>query len=204
MLEPPLRNSRLRTTRLLGSRTARVRNTSASYAVNTRVVPMTPRARVRTLAAVNLGLLRSTRAAKRRSRQQVSTSDSQPAARTASFVTSRLPFSKRTARSASLRLIPCFSFSSAAISKKPFSSSSSSWLTCSFRNSDRSPPVMLRSNDMVRLRRLQDPGDRRHLPSPFSRFAVEPLSSLICQDVVFCSPAILGGFPFASDQPRSL
>src|SRR5437870_13137025 len=41
------------------------------------------------------------------------------------FVTSRYPLSKRTARSASLRFIPCFTFSSAAISRKPFSSSSS-------------------------------------------------------------------------------
>jgi len=30
------------------------------------------------------------------------------------------------------------------------------------------------------------------------------LSSLLCQDVVFSSPAVLGGFPFASDQSRSL
>src|SRR5206468_9013589 len=36
-----------------------------------------------------------------------------------------------------------------AISKKPFSSSSSSWLTCSFRNSDRSPLDMFRSTDMT-------------------------------------------------------
>jgi hypothetical protein len=63
---------------------------------------------------------------------------------------------------------------------------------------------MFRSNDTVRLRGLQDSGDRRHLPSPFSGFAVEPLSSLLCQDVILCAPAILGGFPFASDQPRSL
>jgi len=38
---------------------------------------------------------------------------------------------------------------------------------------------MLRSNDMVRLRRLQDSGDRRQVPSPFLCFAVEPLSSLV-------------------------
>jgi hypothetical protein len=42
------------------------------------------------------------------------------------------------------------------------------------------------------------------LPSPFSRFAVEPLSSLVCKDVILCAPAILGCFPFVSDQSRSL
>src|SRR5207302_2448569 len=126
------------------------------------------------------------------------------AARTISFVTSTFPCSNRTARTASLRLIPCLIFSSAAISRKPFSSSSSSWPTRSFRNSDRSPPAMLRSNDMARLRRLQDSGDRRHLPAPFSRFAVEPLSPLFGQCVVLRSPAVLGGFPFAADQSRSL
>jgi hypothetical protein len=63
---------------------------------------------------------------------------------------------------------------------------------------------MPRSGDMVRLRRLQDSGDRRHLLSPFSCFAVKPLSSLLRPDVVFGSPAVLGGFPFASDQSRSL
>jgi hypothetical protein len=50
---------------------------------------------------------------------------------------------------------------------------------------------MLRSNDMVRLR-LQDSGDGRHLPSPFPCFGVEPLSSLVCQDVILCAPAIRG------------
>ena len=63
---------------------------------------------------------------------------------------------------------------------------------------------MLRGNDMVRLRGLQDSGDRRNLPSPFSCFAVEPLSSLLGQGVVLCAPAVLGGFPFASDQSISL
>src|SRR6266404_125409 len=163
-----------------------------------------PSASVSMATAVKPGLLRSIRAAKRRSCQEVSTSDSQPADRTTSFVTSRFPRSKRTARSASLRLIPCFIFSSAAISKKPFSSSSNSWSTCSFRNSDRSPLAMFRSQDMIRLRRLQNSGDRRHLPSPFSCFAVEPLLSVVCQGVILCAPAILGGFPFASDQPRPL
>src|SRR6266576_5458204 len=164
----------------------------------------TPRAIANTAAAVKPGLLRSTRTAKRRSCQQVSTIDSQPAVRTASFETSRFPRSKHTARSASLRLIPCFIFSSAASSKKLFSSSSSSRPTRSFRNSDRSPPAMLRSNDMVRLRRLQDSGDRCHLPSPFSCFAAELFSSLLSQGVIFCSPVILGSSPFASDQSGSL
>jgi hypothetical protein len=63
---------------------------------------------------------------------------------------------------------------------------------------------MLRSSDMARLRRLQDSGDGRHLPAPFSCFAVESLSSLVCQGVVLCAPAVLCGFPFASDQSRSL
>src|SRR6266850_6034905 len=167
------------------------------------VAPM-PSVSVRTATAVKPGFLRSMRAVKRKSCHNVSTKDSQPAERTTSFVTSGLPRSKRTARSASARLIPCLIFSLAAISRKSRSSSSSSWLTCSFRNSDRNPSDRLRSNDMVRLQRLQDSGDRRHLPSPFSCFAVEPLSSLVCQNVILCAPAILGGFPFASDQPRSL
>src|SRR5437016_14636283 len=47
--------------------------------------------------------------------------------------------------------MPSFIFSSAAMSRKPRSSSSNSWLTCSFRNSDRSPPLMVRSNDMSSL-----------------------------------------------------
>src|SRR6267142_2272197 len=107
-----------------------------------------PSARVSTATAVNAGFFASMRAAKRKSCHNVSTKDSQRAERTSSFVTSRLPRSKRTARSASLRLMPCFIFSSAAMSRKPFSSSSSSWLTCFFRNSDRSPSDRLRSNDM--------------------------------------------------------
>src|SRR5258705_2265294 len=163
-----------------------------------------PRASVRTATTVKPGDLRSMRTAIRRSCHNVSTKDSQPPERTTSFVTSRLPRSKSTARSASLRLIPCFILASAASCRNPFSSSSSSLLTCSFRNNDRSPPAMLRSNDIVRLRGLQDSGDRRYLPSPFPRFAIEPLSSLFCYGVILCAPAILGGFPFASDQPRSL
>ena len=42
---------------------------------------------------------------------------------------------------------PCLIFSSTAISRKPSSSSSRSWQTCSFRNSDRSPSIMFRSTD---------------------------------------------------------
>src|SRR6266404_5442548 len=172
--------------------------------LNTALFAPIPSAKVRTATVVKPAFLRSIRAPKRRFCQHTSRTDSQPESRTTSFVTSRLPRSKRTARSASLRLIPCLIFSSAAISRKPFSSSSNSWLTCSFRNKDRSPLAMLRSNDIVRLRRLQDSGDRRHLPSPFPCFAVEPLSPLVCQDVILCAPAILGGFPFASDQSISL
>src|SRR5437667_6163725 len=159
------------------------------------------------IIAVKAGFLRSVRTPYRRSCHNPSTKDSQLAERTTSFVTSRFPLSKRTARSASLRFIPCFIFSSAAISRKPFSSSSNSLLTCSFRNSDRSPLAIFRSKDIgfpLTLRRLQDSGDRRHLPSPFSCFAVEPLSPLLCQGVILCAPAVLGGFPFASDQPISL
>ena len=52
--------------------------------------------------------------------------------------------------------------------------------------------------------RLQDSGDRGDLPAPFSGFAAEPLASLICQGVILCASAILGGFPFAFDQARSL
>src|SRR5437660_1104970 len=155
------------------------------------------------IIAVKAGFLRSVRTPYRRSCHNPSTKDSQPAERTTSFVPSRFPRSKRTVRSASLRLIPSFIFSSAAISRKPFSSSSNSLLTRSFRNSDRSPLAIFRSNDIafpLTLRRLQDSGDRRHLPSPFSRFAVEPLSSLLGQGVVLCAPAVLGRFPFALDQ----
>jgi hypothetical protein len=93
--------------------------------------------------------LRSMRAAKRKSCHNVSTKDSHPAVRTTSFETSRLPRSKRTARSASLRLIRAFIFSSAAISKKTRSSSSNPPSTRSFRNSDRNPSDRLRSSDMV-------------------------------------------------------
>ena len=64
-----------------------------------------------------------------------------PAGRADDFLRNfETPRSKRTVRSASLRLIPRLNFSSAAISRKPCSSSSRSWLTCSFRNSDRRPP----------------------------------------------------------------
>ena len=97
---------------------------------------------------VKPGDLDSVRRAKRRSRQHVSTKDSQPAERTTSFVTSRFPLSRRTARSASLRLIPSFIFSSAAISRKLCSSSSNSPSTCFLRNSDRSPLAIFRNKDI--------------------------------------------------------
>src|SRR5439155_1565927 len=54
-----------------------------------------PSARVRTATRVNPGDLRSIRTAKRKSCHNVSTKDSQPAERTTSFVTSRLPRSRR-------------------------------------------------------------------------------------------------------------
>jgi hypothetical protein len=57
---------------------------------------------------------------------------------------------------------------------------------------------------MSGLLRLQDSGNRGNLPAPFPRFATEPLSSLFCQNVVLCRPAVLGGFPFASNQSCSL
>jgi len=116
--------------------------------LKTEVLAPMPRARESTTTAVKPGDLRSMRRAKRKSCQHVSTKDSQPAERTTSFVTRDLPRSRRTARSASLRLIPCFIFSSAAISRKPFSSSSRSWLTRSFRNSVRRPLAMFRRRAM--------------------------------------------------------
>src|SRR6266513_1664251 len=110
-----------------------------------------PKARVRTATTVNPGDLRSVREARRKSRQHVSTKDSQPPERTTSFVISRFPRSQRTARSASLRLIPCFTFSSVALSRYEPSSSFNSRSTCSFRNNDRRPVVMFRKKDMRRL-----------------------------------------------------
>jgi hypothetical protein len=57
---------------------------------------------------------------------------------------------------------------------------------------------------MSGLLRLQNSGNRHCLPAPFSRFAVQPLSSMLRQSVVLSSPAVLGGFPLASDRPGSL
>src|SRR5882762_8305588 len=155
-----------------GSLTGSGLQTEACRSVKMAVFAPIPRVNVSTATAVKAGLLRSIRIAKRKSCQHVSTNDSQPAERTTSFVTLRLPRSNRTARSASFRLIPCFIFSSAAISRKPFSSSSSSRPTCSFRNNDRNPPDRFRSSDMVRLRRLQDSADHRDLTSAYQCFAV--------------------------------
>ena len=158
-----------------GLLTGRAFSSTAFVKLKIAVFAPIPSASVRTATAVKPGL-RSMRAAKCKSCQHVSTRDCQPAARTISFATSRFPVSNRTSRSASLRFIPRLVFSSAAISRKPRTSSSDSPSTRSLRNSDRSPPAMLRSNDTVRLRRLQDSGDHPHLPSPFPCFAVEPLS----------------------------
>jgi hypothetical protein len=75
-----------------------------------------------------------------------------PAGRADDFLgDSRLPCSKRTARNASSGFMPSFIFSSAAISRKPFSSSSNSFSTRSLRNSDRNPSDRLRSSDMSLL-----------------------------------------------------
>src|SRR2546430_202608 len=68
-------------------------------------------------AAVEPGFLRSMRTAKSKSRHSVSTRDSQLPERTTSFASSTPPRSRRTARRASLRLMPCFIFSAASISK---------------------------------------------------------------------------------------
>src|SRR5207245_1298282 len=104
---------------------------------------------VRSAIKVKVGLLQSTRNPQRKSRQHVSTKDSQPPPeRTTSFAISRLPRSKRTARRASFGLIPCFVFSSAAILKKSVSSSSNSLSTRSLLNSDRNPCDRFRSSDM--------------------------------------------------------
>src|SRR5205814_3484986 len=132
----------------------------------------------------------------RKSCQQVSKKDSQPAERTSSFDTSRLPRSRRTARRASLRVKPPFIFSSAAISRKPFSSSSSSRLACFFRKIDWSPEAMLRRKD-ISLRGLQDSGDGRDLPPPFPRLAFKLLPALFGYRVIFRASAVLSGFPFA-------
>src|SRR6266480_4861000 len=70
-----------------------------------------------TAMIVKPGFLHNIRTPYRRSRHDVSTRDSQPAERTTSFEASRLPRSKRTARRASLRLMPCLIFSAASISK---------------------------------------------------------------------------------------
>ena len=112
------------------------------------LAPM-PRASVRTATAVKPGDLRSMRKAKQRSCQHVSTKDSQPAERTSSLVISRLPRSRRTARSAALRLMPRVILSWAAISRNPRSSSSSSPSMCLFRNNDRRPLAMLRNSASV-------------------------------------------------------
>ena len=116
--------------------------------VNMAAFAPIPSASVSTATTAKPGDLRSTRVAKRKSCHSAATKDSQPAERTTSFVTSRFPRSRRTARSASLRLMPCFIFSSAAISRKLRTSSSSSLLTRSFRNSHRHPSDRLRSSDM--------------------------------------------------------
>src|SRR5205823_1707505 len=54
------------------------------------------------------------------------------------------------------------------------------------------------------LRSLQNSGDGRHLPAPFSRFIIEPLSPLVRQSVILCAPVVLGGLPFALDEPIPL
>src|SRR2546430_2155869 len=93
------------------------RSSKALTKLNTVVFRPMPSANAMTTAAVEPGFLRSMRTAKSKSRHSVSTRDSQPPERTTSFIISRLPRSRRTVRTASLRLIPSFIFSAASISK---------------------------------------------------------------------------------------
>jgi hypothetical protein len=127
---------------------ARLVATSEGRHAPNEVVAPVPSASVSPVAMVNAAASRNRRSAWRVSHSRVSTKDSPPAERTTSLVTSRLPSSKRTARSASLRLMPCFIFSSAAISRKPRSSSSNSPSIRSFWSSDHSPSDTLRGSDM--------------------------------------------------------
>ena len=112
------------------------------------LAPM-PSPSVRIATAVKPGDLRSVRSPNHRSRQQVSTPDSQVAERTRSFVTSGFPHSMRTARSASWWLRPAFIFSAAAISRNPFNSSSNSIAERSVRNNDRRPAAARRKIDIT-------------------------------------------------------
>src|SRR5205814_10179320 len=89
-----------------------------SITLNIAVFAPIPSASVTAAMIVKPGFLQNIRTPNRKSRQHVSTKNSQPPERTSSFVTSRLPRSRRTSRSASLRLTPCFIFSAASISKR--------------------------------------------------------------------------------------
>ena len=135
-----------------GSLNERGLSSTAFTTLNVAALAPMPKAITNRATKVNPRFFLSMRAAKRRSCQDVPKTDSQAAERTTSLLSSRLPRSRRTARTASLRLMPCFIFSSAAISKKSRSSSSSSPSTRSFRNSNRSPLAMLRSNDISILK----------------------------------------------------
>src|SRR5271170_3020318 len=57
---------------------------------------------------------------------------------------------------------------------------------------------------MTNSLRLQDSGDRRHLPAPFWCLAPELPPSLLGQNVILGPPVILCSSPFATDQFSSL
>ena len=130
-----------------------------------------PRASVTTATAVNPGDLHSMRVARRKSCQQVSTKDTQPAERTSAFAVSRLPRSRRTARSASFWLRPSLILTSAAVLKKLRSSSSSSPSTRFFWKSDRNPLTVLRSMHITPFPWLTRRAAPRLTRSPFPRFS---------------------------------
>ena len=89
-----------------GSLKERGLSSTAFTTLNMAAFAPMPKAITNTATEVNPRFFLSMRPAKRKSCQHVSTKDSQPPDRTTSFVTSRLPRSRRTARSASLRLMP--------------------------------------------------------------------------------------------------
>src|SRR5580658_5085696 len=183
-------------------------------------------------APANTGLKRSSRAPNRKSLQRVSMCVSQLADRTFSFTASTPPISIRAARPASSRVIPRRIFSAVDLSKKSRSSSSSSCSALRFPNSPRIPPqrflhiafipfypylrpspvgkgfvhpVRAPPSDPSPLtRRLQNPRNRRDLPLPLFRFALELLSSSFSERIIFRPPVILRSPPFAFDQPSPL
>ena len=81
-----------------------------------------PSASVSTTAAVKLGDLIIVRKPKSKSCQHVSTRDSQPASRTISFVTSRLPLSNLTARCRMVKKLEWIEMAQLAVSSILFKS----------------------------------------------------------------------------------